>query len=181
MRAYILSVSILLMSIASFGADTSSYLYWMVGTEANSYEYGAVKIHAIANTGASTGDYYLDLYAGNGTLIGEGDAGVAEKYITSSQSANQGYYALLSAADYKNYTYVIELFNDSAFVAQSFPDLTSATIDAYVATTQSSTGIQELVTAWKPTTYAVPEPNSALLLLLGCAGLALRRRRLMHA
>lgn len=32
-------------------------------------------------------------------------------------------------------------------------------------------------TPWAPTTYFVPEPNSALLTLVGCALLALRRKR----
>ena len=48
---------------------------------------------------------------------------------------------------------------------------------AYVTTFGTS---QPLANPWSPTSFttaAVPEPSSALLMLLGCAGLALKRKK----
>ena len=41
----------------------------------------------------------------------------------------------------------------------------------------SASGVFSASTAWTPTSSSVPEPTSGLLMLLGVAGLALRRKR----
>ena len=157
-------------------ADGDSYLYWMVADNTG-YTYDSVKVHAIyTGTEATGSDKYLSLYQ-----IGDVSESINVTYsdVTAASEAGRGFYASLAGAMDSNYSYVIELFNNSKFVAQSFPDLTYASAADYIATTAGGASITP--TLWMPTSYNVPEPNSALLLLLGCAGLALRRRRLMHA
>jgi len=156
-----------LCAFAALGDD--SYLYWMIGddeTEA-SFTYNTVKVRAKTEEGASS---YLNLYYGNGVAVG--GTSVSKDDATSGLP----FYASLAGSAGSSYSYVVELFNDSALVGLSSTLLYSDAIaNSYVATV-TSTGTFPAMATWEAGSFVVPEPNSAILLLLGCAAMLLKRR-----
>jgi len=156
-------LSVLLVFGATVAAAEDSYLYWMVGGNASDYAYTTVKVQD--NT---TGEY-LNIYNGSGVDKGEAISGDT---VRNYESLGRGLYASLgSNPTYASY--VIELWNDSGFLAQSEAISYSEALANYIVHNNSMT----LPLAWVPQSFAIPEPNSAMLLLLGCAALGLRRRR----
>ena len=172
-----------------------SYLYWMVDVgDALVYAQGrgaqisSVQLKYFNDTGDSG---YLNLLAQNGASLGESVAWGAD--TTTPNSVLQyneigggstdpgdvsvcGFWASLSSqTGWKNgYSFVVELFNDSTWVGQS------AELSYNDAVTEGLISFGKMTPPpipWAAATFAVPEPNSALLMLLGCAVLALRRRR----
>ena len=169
----ILSVLLILGAVSAAAED--SYLYWMLGdtTPYTSSDYTKIRV--------KTDQGYLSLYAPDATSdsgLTHSDVGSDDKgdFITPAQANYGALYAhLASGTSYS--TFVIELWNDS-FVAQSETlSYSDAVANYYIATGNSL----HLPTAWAATTFAIPEPNSAMLLLLGCAALGLRRRRQLKA
>ena len=115
---------------------------------------------------------YLNLYGPGGDSLGATTVSYGD--ITALKNDGQSLYAQLASE--KTYSsFVVELLNDkNAFVAQSETlDYSEAMAKYYITTSNS----MKLAASWAPTSFAVPEPNSAMLLLIGCAALGLRRRR----
>jgi len=166
----VLSIAVLL---GAMSASAESYLYWMVGDTGNfSYDNAQVRVF---NDGEPID--YLSLYYADGTAVG--DTKVSAKYAETAQKAELGLYAKLGSLLGEDYYYIIELRNDDgAFVAQSGELSYSAALNNIV---DSGLGIPSGGTGWDPTsgggTYNVPEPTSGIMMLLGVAALALRRRR----
>ena len=87
----------------------------------------------------------------------------------------------ISGINWDNAYFYVELFNESgeAFAASSVISFADIISNQY-ADWQSDDfhAVDSHMAAWRPTGYrAVPEPTSALLLVFGLAGLALRRKR----
>lgn len=146
-----------------------SYLYWFVGEDAkidNEDLSTAGATYARIGMADSYGNNvgYLNLYDSSGTV----DSG---QYSVVPMGGAA--YAGLSDA----YSYYIELVNDSgAFVGRS-EFYGSAQLADYIG--QFGTGTPS-TGAWNVTSFTsapVPEPNSAMLVLLGMACLGLRRRQ----
>ena len=100
-------------------------------------------------------------------------------------TGNGWYVADVSEFTDSQYSFYIELGNwegDSYDTWTSYAETTAGVSYNYL---QSSGNIQTWVSSpmlnaghvWMPMSYVVPEPTSSLLILLGAAGLALRRRR----
>ena len=177
----LITICAVALSMGAFAVD--SYLYWMLDesselswtgtdktTSISAPTYNKVALAVVTDATGQKVDSYLSLYSINGT------AQTAPVSITpadgASLFANLGNYAT------SGYSYYIELLNDSTVVGRS-ADTLSYSAAAYI---QSAIGGTSQMTAqqWSPsafTTAAIPEPTSGMLLLLGLAGLALKRKR----
>ena len=170
MRMLVL-MTMVLGAFAAFADD--SYLYWMVNTDdgtAGEISYDSVRVRAFETDGG-VDKGYLTLYYGNGAAVG--GTSVGKDLATSGLP----FYASLASVAGPSFSYVVELFNDGALVGQSGSLLfTDAMTKNYVATV-TSTGSFPAMASWAAGGFsAVPEPNSAFLLALGFAALALRRK-----
>ena len=159
-------LSVLLVFGATVAAAEDSYLYWMVGDAADDLTYDTVKVQVNSGTGAGT---YLNIYNESGVDNGKS---ISSETVATYESLGRGLYAYLGS-DPTYGSFVIELWNRGTFVAQSEDLPLSTALANYIVTNNSMT----LPQAWAPQSFAIPEPNSALLMLLGCAALGLRRRR----
>ena len=153
----------------SVSAADESFLYWMVDTDATTdFTYNKVQVRAFTGEDVDSGSA-LTLYYGNAIEAGT--------YV-SAEDVAEGlpFYAALATSYGGAYSYVIELFNDSVKVGQSDPlAYTTAAAQEYIVQ-MTSAGTLPAMATWSPSSYtAVPEPSSAMLVILGCAALALRR------
>jgi len=145
-------------------ADTDSYLYWMVGSGAPSYTYA--KVRDINTPTTWLYNYYDFGTDGIGETV---DSGV----ITSQATWGDGIWAGVDSSALPS-SIVIELYNDSGFVAQSV----LSGLDGYIY--KGGTGVP-VSTPATATSFAIPEPSSGLLMLVGFAVLGLRRRKQNNA
>ena len=163
-----------LLVAAIFGAmiaSADSYLYWMVGDSSPDYQYARVR---------TMGGNYLSIYdsafdteyhSKDSAELGTGVTGIEKIYVDDVRSNKEGLYAAIG----QNATaagFVIELYNsENTFVGESVVQYNANSI--YTPGLASPGGLS-LVTA---SSFSIPEPNSGLLMLIGCAMLGLRRRR----
>lgn len=173
----LIAIVVCALAIGAFADD--SYLLWMVGSDASfkdasgssletapSYDYAAVGVWD-KTTGETS---YLNLYGKNG----------ADLNSTFAKVGSEFYASLANYTSSSTVSFYIELFNDKgAFVGRTTDDAMLSYADAMAYAT--TFGIAPpAANAWAPTSFttqAIPEPSSALLLLLGCAGLALKRKK----
>lgn len=161
----LVALVVVALSCGAWAAD--SYLYWMVETSVTcdneSFNgYNSAKIGYLNDSGSMT---YLNLY-------GEGESG---DFIGIGQSATPGYESFAKIPG-SGSTFFIELFNDSRLVAQS-EALSYSALESYITSSMLQTPREPWTSAGTKFTSNVPEPSSALLMLLGCAGLALKRKK----
>ena len=154
-------IAVGLLANTIFAAEADSYLYWMVDPLSSStyaYDYATVKING--------SDSYLHMYdPGEDALI----AGVAGTKLAHGDS---GYFGAFDAASMSDASFLIELWSSTG--AESIATATLAYSTAFASGAIYTPG----ASGGGATPYAVvvPEPTSGLLLLLGMAGLALRRK-----
>lgn len=165
------------MLIGSAGAASAdSYLYWMIDTTSAGSDYAYARIRDVNTPGDAS---YLTIYDGSfedpyTDGVG-GVSGAAKEYVDLAAAVNDGFYASLAGIDTSTASFVVELYNDSGkFLAQSFADGAYGNLSAYIYRGGISA---PPAVPWTAGSFDVPEPSSGLLMLLGMAGLALRRKR----
>lgn len=181
--------SAILVAFGAFAAD-DSFLYWMVDAKATGTQRGGqpleggtytAKIAAFAagSEWSETGATYLDIWGSTSAgvtdgRIAAGDVGVRGINISSGAALpNAAYFAQIASGSATDWTYFVELYNDGGTVVAHSDALSYSS--EYFATVA---GVGAPGGAWVASSFvAAPEPNSALLLLIGCATLALRRRK----
>lgn len=159
-------LTVLLVAFAAAITANASYLYWQV--EASDYSHitepdqvTAVNVWAIDNNGAKT---FVDGYrAASGQTVDMDQAQMIDVSAFSSGS----------------YSFYIELMNYSSGAQKLGETVSNETYASmvnnhYIMDTPLSI---TMATPWHGGTVAAPEPTSAMLMLLGMAGLALKRRK----
>jgi len=158
------------VALAETAEAADSYLYFMVSGaqyktgEAVNFDYATVKMEG--------GDSYLSLYSVDGTAVG---TEVASDGYSSTAMADFGYgYYAGFMGDASAATFLIELWengNDGSPLA--YQSYAGAGLSQYIFSATSAGGGSSPLTV----TTVVPEPTSGLLVFIGFAALALRRRR----
>lgn len=162
----------LTLAVAAAGLSLKGeVLYWMVDESSVKDQLGASFTFAYASVKDETTGGYLDYVTEDGE-IWAGDYEIPRDLFTAG-----GVYGNVAGA--AGHSFLIELHNDSgALVAWgesgSYGDLAAA--HSIVGSTFEQTRPQ----AWTGGTFtamSIPEPTSGMMILIGIAGLALRRRR----
>lgn len=160
----------LMASLLAGAADTDSYLYWMVDVEEGNWDYSySVQISGKLKDGGNTES--LEIYNFNGSI----GKSIGKTELKTYKENSFGLYTLLGS---QYSSYVIELLSDKNEIvgSQSFEDVA---VSDYIARSGMSNPPLDM---YMPTiALQAPEPSSGLLLLLGVAGLALRRRKQITA
>ena len=162
---------------AMFVAQADPLLYWMVDQgSGDAIEFSVARVKYINSSDDSTG--YLTLVDENG--------GTSQGILASGGSlpgtSTAATWADLAGMTGSEYTFLVELLASDGHggltavggsEAKSYSDLVTA---GSIAPNALNIGTVDL-TAWTGTSYAIPEPSGALLMLVGGSLLALRRRR----
>ena len=167
----ILSIAILATAICASAAD--QYLYWMISDRSTLTAADGTKTDLTGSYYAKVkmnGGDYLHFYdaPGGSLLDGENDYYLRVGDITDSVATFAG------VINGSPSSFIIELYNDTGTAPGSWVGEATLAWNADYITTSSvmayaSPGVVSQFSA-------VPEPTSGMLLLLGVAGLALRRK-----
>ena len=164
---------LVLLAAFSVSAFADTYMYWMVGDEitldGQAFSgYTSAKVGIKTDGGGRSGEY-LNLYAWDQSLG-------TDTYM-ATPGDNSALYANITGMTGK--TFYIELFNGDKTVGFS-EEMSYNNALAY----STSFGMDKPVSIpWMTIGFSsvVPEPNSAMLMLVGCAMLAIRRRKMQKA
>ena len=145
---------------------------WNVAGTSAQVGYTVYLLTSLADSYASASDI-ASAAVGSGTIAKNGRqtyaSGTAASDSITTESMKNAYYVIVKSSDATDYTYY-KVDMSSKVYDPANQESSSGFFDTVNATTILSSGTTANYAA-------VPEPTSGLLMLLGVAGLALRRRR----
>ena len=151
-------------------AARSEYLYWMISQDPEAENYTAFDYATVKIDGQSG---YLRLVDPDDPSANYGTAAVPD----DGYSMDDGAYALISGYQElpAGTQFLFELWRDGSDSRVGWARYTKSEVDGFTVNAFNQMAGNPLAVT-QP--WLVPEPTSGILLLLGVAGLALRRRRL---
>lgn len=165
------------LGFAALGSQ-AAYLYWQldssVGLEAKDgggYTFNGHDF-AYAQIKASDGNVLISTYVDGSAIDGNIDAPGKTKYVVDVSSYKDSSYVFYveligyDSAVYGSSTGVIGVTTENTYTYAALQN------DGYIGTNLIS-----IPAAWTGGTIAAPEPTSAMMILLGLAGLALKRKQ----
>lgn len=152
-------------TLGAGSAKAEYYVKWAVSAEGEFSGYGGAMVHV---TGGGY-EGYLTLPGSDLAQYASSDAFADGKYAQGQLNVDSG----------SDYMFQIELYDASGDSILARSALTSmADVKDALGNPAISTPMNPQTGVWAVSTFsAVPEPTSGLLLLLGVAGLALKRKR----
>ena len=176
-----LLIAISVVGLAFFAK--ADYLLWQVnGDGAEDFDFNAVRI-GYSTDGSTTAAGYLQLAyvndSGDYTTFGE-----VTGVITGTKTTPTGYYADFNGLTGSQYSFFIELINYDASTSPTTIDMVAVSQTASYLTLVDRGYVDTSLTPTVPTTVwhggsytAVPEPTSAMLVMMGLGLLALKRKK----
>lgn len=166
------------LSCGGLLADGDMYMYWMVESDSTVSKWGGAAgsisdiqgLYAKVAVAGSEGTY-LSLYE----QVGSDSYGNAIQ-VSDVLGESWPIFANLGS-DYENSTFLIELWSEAEGGTKEYTSnpISYAATSQYFAQMKNNKATPPVAYGFNSFT-AVPEPTSGLLLLLGVAGLALRRK-----
>lgn len=152
---------------ASAARAEESYLYWMIDQSSDAapidFSYAMINLD---------GTGYLSLYYGGseyGTQFGNAN------YPELGQSMGAAYAGAFNIGDATSLSFLVELYGDNdTLVGERQFDVVLADFASHIYSAGMAAPLHAMAVGQF---RAVPEPTSGLLMLIGMAGLALRRKR----
>lgn len=168
MKKFLVSVLWILACSVFSVANAEMYLFWRISDDPG-VDLDGLRAHIVVNQ--------------NGTMLGLSTylSHDAEYPLQQSPTAFDAQWDVVArVGGYENASFFVELFNDQGGVYQSDALTYSELLNyEYIS---SMVGMTLPSGTWDVKNFrVVPEPTSGLLLLIGVAGLALRRRKMKKA
>lgn len=169
MKTFLVSALAVLFCGVLSAAETDMYLYWMIDPDATVDGEAGVDLSSY-NARISTADGALMFYDSRESTSG---------YMSKDVGYVQGWSVVSRVGDLQNASFFIEIFNNDGI---AFESETMSYTDLVAAGAIGTMSPFSPVSTYGFSTFrTVPEPTSGLLLLIGVAGLALRRQKMKKA
>lgn len=190
MKKVILTALTACALFAAWGEEDSSYqyLYWCVG-DRGAYEFAGAALYAV--TEGSDEKVMISYAPVPGNPEGDNWAAAAANHLGGTTPGPSGDALVADISGYGPTTsFYIELMNEVTINGEkqftsilalgspvTYETLLLMEVIEGLASGQMVGEMRVANSVWNPSNYVVPEPTSGLLLLMGAAVLALRRRR----
>jgi len=166
MKGVAVRILSVLLTLAAVGAARADYLYWMIGGDSLEREGESFGDYAFARVKDLQSDMWLSIYDATGSKT---SATAADKATVTSGPMLWGDFDTASSSSDRSFLF--ELYNDDREVVAWQIVLFSYLIEQH----NIGNNFRPAFTPYTLTSV-VPEPTGGMLVLIGAAMLALRRR-----